>query len=74
MLLLFYDHSAAVDCGELTDSTEGNVQFARTTFGSVAVYECDENYVLSGGNTRLTKCGLGPHQLVNVMIDTYINF
>ena len=55
MLLLFYDHSTAVDCGELTDPTEGNVQFARTTFGSVAVYECDENYVLSGGNTRLCQ-------------------
>ena len=48
MLLLFYDHSAAVDCGELTDPTEGNVQFARTTFGSVAVYEWREHQAMPG--------------------------
>ena len=37
------------------DPMNGNVQFARTTFGSVAVYDCAENYMLSGGNTRLCQ-------------------
>ena len=33
---------AAVDCGDLSDPMNGDVQLARTTFGAVAVYICDD--------------------------------
>ena len=45
----------AVDCGALTDPMNGNVLVAHTVFGSVAVYECDENYMRDGSQSRLCQ-------------------
>ena len=46
---------AAVDCGDLSDPMNGDVQVARTTFGAVAVYECEENYDLVGSQSRICQ-------------------
>ena len=43
----------AVDCGTLTNPTNGQVSHTgRTTFGQTATYSCDTGYILVGDNTR----------------------
>jgi hypothetical protein len=41
-----------VDCGPLTAPANGNVGAASTTFGSLAVYSCNDGYMLVGSNMR----------------------
>lgn len=41
-----------VDCGPLTAPANGNVGAASTTFGSLAVYSCNDGYELVGSNMR----------------------
>ena len=41
-----------VDCGNLTDPTNGQVSTGRTTFGQTATYSCDPGYNLVGGTQR----------------------
>ena len=41
-----------VDCGALTAPTNGNVGAASTTFGSLAVYSCNDGFMLVGSNMR----------------------
>ena len=38
------------DCGPLNDPINGTVQFAQTTFGSLAVFTCDTGFNLTGNN------------------------
>ena len=48
--------TVSVDCGSLTDPTNGQVNTSSgTTFGSTATYTCDTGYTLSGSQTR--TCG-----------------
>ena len=44
--------SAAVECPVLTDPLNGSVFFTTTTFNSVATYECDDGFILSGSEQR----------------------
>ena len=37
-----------VDCGNLTNPTNGQVSTGRTTFGQTATYSCDPGYNLMG--------------------------
>ncbi|MCB9603534.1 MAG: hypothetical protein H6724_07490 [Sandaracinus sp.] len=41
-----------VDCGTLTAPANGNVGAASTTFGSLAVYSCNDGFTLVGSNMR----------------------
>ena len=41
-----------MDCGSLSDPTNGQVNFTTTTEGSVANYTCDTGYDLVGDTTR----------------------
>ena len=50
------DTITAVDCGPLTNLTNGLVHTSNgTTFGSTATYTCDTGYMLSGSQSR--TCG-----------------
>ena len=42
----------AVDCGNLTNPTTGQVSTAGTTFGQTATYSCDAGYNLMGSTQR----------------------
>ena len=43
----------AVDCGNLTDPANGQVNYtAGTTFGQTATYSCNTGYNLEGDSTR----------------------
>ena len=43
----------AVNCGTLTNSTNGQVSYtAGTTFGQTATYSCNTGYTLVGDSTR----------------------
>ncbi len=55
MILFFY--TVAVDCGPLTDPTNGFVTVPITTFGSTATYTCITGYTVTGDMTR--TCGAG---------------
>ncbi len=46
-------YTVAVDCGSLTDPTNGMVDTPTTTFGSTATYTCNSGY--NGDTTR--TCG-----------------
>ena len=49
----FYDVLTAVECGTLTNPTNGQVTYTgRTTFGQTATYSCNRGYNLVGDNTR----------------------
>ena len=51
-----YFYLLAIDCGPLTDPTNGQVDTSSgTTFGSTATYTCDTGYTLSGSQSR--TCG-----------------
>ena len=41
-----------MDCGSLSDPSDGQVNFTATTEGSVANYTCDTGYDLVGDTTR----------------------
>ena len=42
-----------MNCGTLTNSTNGQVSYtAGTTFGQTATYSCNTGYTLVGGSTR----------------------
>ena len=41
-----------VDCGNLMNVTNGEVDFSTTYGGSVATYSCNEGYVLCGSENR----------------------
>ena len=41
------------DCGESGAPNNGEVMFNETTFGSEAVYQCNEGFALSGIATRI---------------------
>ncbi|RLB47662.1 MAG: hypothetical protein DRJ42_24965 [Deltaproteobacteria bacterium] len=43
---------AAVDCGGLTDPTDGSVASDGTTFGSTGTYTCDTGFMLIGDSSR----------------------
>ena len=54
--MVAYIDSIAVNCGVLTNPTNGQVNTSsRTTFGSTGAYTCDTGYSLSGSQTR--TCG-----------------
>ena len=55
--LYIYIHiSTVVDCGSLTNPTNGVVSHtAGTTFGQTATYSCDTGYNLVGDNTRMCQ-------------------
>ncbi len=44
-------YTLAVDCGSLTDPTNGTVDASPTTFMSTATYTCNTGYNINGGNT-----------------------
>ena len=44
--------TAAVDCRNLDNPTNGRVDFAGTTFGSTATYTCNVGFELQGESTR----------------------
>ena len=44
--------TAAVDCRNLDNPTNGKVDFAGTTFGSTATYTCNVGFELQGESTR----------------------
>ena len=45
---------SVVDCGSLESPDNGTVDLSEgTTFGSTAVYSCDEIFVLDGNSTRV---------------------
>ena len=46
-----------MDCGVLEPPINGRVMTLGTTVDSVALYNCDEGYVLHGAVTR--SCGAG---------------
>ncbi len=48
-------YTLAVDCGPLTNPTNGMVDASTTTFMSTATYTCVSGYVLDSGMTR--TCG-----------------
>jgi len=39
-------------CGFLKSPTNGRVIYTESKVGSIAVYACDENYVLNGSNVN----------------------
>ena len=41
-----------MDCGTLTDPTNGEVDFTTTTYGSSSTYSCSTGYTLVGGSVR----------------------
>ena len=42
-----------MDCGNLTDPANGQVNHTtETTFGQAATYSCDPGYILVGDSTR----------------------
>ena len=45
----------AVDCGNLTDISNGSVSLTETTFGSIATYSCDEEFGLQGSSERVCE-------------------
>ena len=49
-------HLTVVDCGNLTNPTNGQVNHtAGTTFGQTATYSCDTGYTLEGDNSRICQ-------------------
>ena len=52
MLICLSHHIAAVDCGTLSHPPNGRVDVTTTTFGSAALYDCDQGYALSGSAMR----------------------
>ena len=42
----------AVDCGNLTDPANGQVDHTAGTFGQTAIYSCNTGYNLVGDSTR----------------------
>ncbi|MBI5498035.1 MAG: choice-of-anchor D domain-containing protein [Deltaproteobacteria bacterium] len=46
-----------VDCGSLTNPSNGTVSAPTTTFGATATYACNTGYNISGSSTR--TCGAG---------------
>ena len=52
ILLLSYYVSILVDCGDLINVTNGEVDFTTTYGGSVATYSCNEGYILCGSENR----------------------
>ncbi len=51
-------YTVAVDCGDLTDLTDGAVNTSSgTTFNMNATYSCDFGYNLNGTNTRTCQAG-----------------
>ncbi len=52
--ILFLPH-AAVDCGDLEDPDNGDVDFSSTIFKSVATYSCDTGFILVGVTTRVCQ-------------------
>ena len=52
MLICLSHHIAAVDCGTLSRPPNGRVDVTTTTFGSTALYGCDQGYALSGSAMR----------------------
>ncbi len=47
-LLIIILYTAVVDCGPLTDPTNGMVGIPTTTFGSMATYSCNPGYQMTG--------------------------
>ena len=45
-----------MDCGSLSDPTNGAVNLTNTTFGSEASYICDNGYLLSDDGSQLRIC------------------
>ena len=41
-----------MDCGTLTNPTNGRVSYTATTYGQTATYSCNTGYNLVGGSTR----------------------
>lgn len=44
-----------VDCGDLGDPINGQVSLSGTTFGSLAVYECNTGFSLVGNVERVCQ-------------------
>ena len=47
--------SNTVDCGPLSDPTNGQVVINGTTLGEIANYTCDSKYTLIGNSSRVCK-------------------
>ena len=43
-----------VNCSNLDDPVNGQVEFTDTTVGSIANYTCNQRYILSNGNSTRT--------------------
>ena len=46
--------SAVIDCGNLDDPDNGQVELSNTTLGSTANFTCSQGYSLSNGNNTRT--------------------
>ena len=50
---------SVVDCGPLTDPTNGQVDtFSGTIFGSVATFSCNTGYMLNPRELQMVICGV----------------
>ena len=47
--------SAAIDCGDPGNLTNGQRSLSRTTYSNVVTYTCDVGYTLEGSNSRTCK-------------------
>ena len=58
-MTFFYSSSAtARKCPELTNPIDGRVRVGKQTVDSIAKYECDDEFILTGGD-RVRKCLAG---------------
>ena len=55
LLLIKFISYAVVDCGRLSDPTNGGVSFRTTTFNSRAAYSCNNGFLLVGQTTRVCQ-------------------
>ena len=53
--IVIYIFFPVYDCGstEITSPQNGSVEYNQTTFGSIAVFNCIDGYVLIGPPTRI---------------------
>ena len=54
-MIIAFASTVSIDCGTLTQPTDGQVNTSITTFGSVATFRCNTGYRLS--HQQVVMCG-----------------